>query len=97
MQEKVRPLVIAARESVVLAVSHLRGVCAVCWTDHVSNSERQGCTAFQCAHQRKSHPRAVPAALGMKVLVLEASRERYSSRTTSMLASSGASEIDPIS
>lgn len=81
IKEKVRTLVIAARElhGVVMGPDHAALAWCIRFAGQVLSRTVKGAdglTAFQRAYQRKTHPRALPAAWGEKVLYMTASKKK---------------------
>ena len=81
VKEKVRTLVIATRElhGVVMDPEHLALAWCVRFAGQIISRTvkgTDGLTAFQRAFQRASHPGAMPAAWGEKILYLEASKRK---------------------
>ena len=81
VKEKVRTLVTATRElhGVVMDFEHVALAWCVCFAGQIISRTVKGAdrlTAFQRALQRASHPRAMPAAWGEKILYLEASKKK---------------------
>jgi len=81
IKEKVRTLVIAARElhGVVIGPDHVALEWCIRFAGQILSRTVKGAdglTAFQRAFQRRSHPRALPAPWGEKVLYMEASKKK---------------------
>ena len=81
VNEKVRTLVIAIRglHGVVMDPDHVALAWCVRFAGQIifrTLKGADGLTAFQLALQRVSHPRAMPAAWGEKILYLEASKKK---------------------
>ena len=81
VKEKVRTLVIATRElfGLVMNLEHVALAGCLRFTGQIISRAVKGADgliAFQRAFQRASHPRAMPAAWGEKILYLEASKKK---------------------
>ena len=78
VNQKVRTLVIATSElhGVVMDPEHVAlAVCAFCWSDHLKFCERRRWAHCISTCSPASHPRAMTAAWGEKILYLEASKK----------------------